>query len=693
MNRLDLTTSDLEAAFERVAENEGCAGVDGITIDDYRRREAKEHAALLTKLRDRTYRPLPLRKIVIEKSPGSGKMRRLLVPAVRDRVLQTAAARALSLSFEEEFLEASFAYRPGRGVDRAVARILQLRDLSFEHIVDADIRQFFDQVDHSLLLDLLRRQEASEEAIELLTLWIRADYWDGARVRPLRRGVAQGSPISPLLANFFLTGFDRALSRKGNHLVRYADDFVILCPTQEAAGAAMEDTRAHLAQLNLALHPEKTRLTHFHEGFTYLGVYFFGNRAWIPWKHAAKAEGRMLFCAQPMPAHLLARYESSRGSTEMELAFAEAKRGRPQPIPAPPHATQPAPGGPLVAYLYITEQGSVLRKSGDRFLVEAAGRVVLDLPYHKLEAVLLFGRVQVTTQAMGELLERGIPLSLFHRQGRYRGSLWPARGAAVSARQSQFALYGDAERSLLMARATVQAKLGNALAVVDRYAGRVETSRAFGERRTVLAHAREAAGTAGSLETLLGVEGTGARAYFDAVMEFNRSPFRWEGRAKRPSPDPLNALLSLTYMLLMNELAGVLHGLGLDAYVGFLHRLEDRRMSLALDLLEPFRHPVADRLVLTLANRGTFAREDFVESPNANGGVVLTQDGLRRFLGLYERWMLGEGERPGYRRALRQECERFLAVARDGAEWRPFAWADWEEDRGEGDGENRAATV
>ena len=150
------TLSDLLAAWERVLENEGCAGADGVTLERF----AHDPEARLGKLLDLVaageYRPFPLLTIVVEKKPGSGQTRTLLVPAVRDRVLQTAAARALSRSFEEEFLECSFGYRPGRSVDRAIARIRELHFQGFEFVVDADIQAFFDNVDHELLFERLR---------------------------------------------------------------------------------------------------------------------------------------------------------------------------------------------------------------------------------------------------------------------------------------------------------------------------------------------------------------------------------------------------------------------------------------------------------------------------------------------------------------------------------------------------------
>ncbi|MBI4902913.1 MAG: CRISPR-associated endonuclease Cas1 [Acidobacteria bacterium] len=144
------------------------------------------------------------------------------------------------------------------------------------------------------------------------------------------------------------------------------------------------------------------------------------------------------------------------------------------------------------------------------------------------------------------------------------------------------------------------------------------------------------------------------------------------GRRKHPSPDPLNALLSFTYTLLGQEVGAVLEALGLDPYYGFLHQPDYGRPSLALDLLEPLRHPVGDRLVMTLANKSVLGEEDFVGRPG--GGMHLTAEGLRRYLDYYETWMMGMAGKKGWRVHLRGEVERFVHGLRHGVEWKPMRW-------------------
>lgn len=661
-----LTITDLETAWERVYENEGCGGADGITVRAFGERAPARLRVLLERIRSGSYLPYPLLQIVIEKQPGTGKTRTLLVPAVADRIVQTAVARELSRSFEEQFLECSYAYRPGRGVDRAIARIRELHLQGYEHAVDADIESFFDEVDHDLLLQRLNAERVPPTHFELLRLWIRGEYWDGQRLHPLRKGIPQGSPVSPILANFFLEELDIDLAKADGKLIRYADDLLVLTRSPAEADEALRRIAAMLERLHLSLKLEKTRVATFAEGFHFLGVYFRGDDIWSPWKNHPK-EGKVLFMAHPMPAPLRRRYEHPAEATAIAAAFRRAWDA------PPPQAEQS--GRSDMAFLYLIQQGSVLRKSGDRLLVEKDGQILLDTPYHKLDHVLVFGNVQVTTQALGELLEKGIAVSLFSRQGTLRGTVNPPRGKNVALRLKHFQASQDGARALRLASALVRGKLANGGAVLERYARREPGSAVVAFQVEIAA-----AGKAGSIAELDGIEGAAARRYFDAVMGFNRSALVWEGRKKHPATDGMNALLSLAYTLLMQEMAALLEGLGLDPCIGFLHQLDYGRPSLALDLIEPYRHPIADRFVLQLVNRKVVGPEQFV-SRAGGAGLYLTPEALIRFFECYEKWMLATPVAGiCFRQRLHHGAEDMARAIRDGGDLTVYAFDHETED-------------
>jgi CRISP-associated protein Cas1 len=670
-----LTRADLLAAFLRVQENAGCAGSDGVTIPRFAARLDREIDTLLTQLAASRYRPLPLLQIEIEKKPGHPQTRLLLVPTVRDRLLQTAVARRLSASFEEDFLDVSHGYRPGRGVDSAVARIQQWRDRGYPYVVEADITGYFDNVDHSLLLAEYAEREPTREFDALLRLWVRAEIWDGDRIRSLPRGIPQGSPLSPLLANLFLADFDAAMGQLPARLVRYADDFVLLCRTKESAEQILAAVAAWMESRQLSLKAEKTGIRNFFSGFTFLGVFFHGDQAFQPWKRD-KREGRIVFMARPMPPRFVARYAQLDGNSTMESAFAAA--GFRQVAPGQEFLTDRPQENQPVAYLYITEQAATVRKSGDRFLVEKSGQVLADLPYHKLEAILLFGGVQVTSQALGEMLEKRITVSFFSRSGRYRGSAVAPVGKDVHLRLAQYALAVDGAASLPLAQRLVAGKIANAAHVLARYAGRNATDES--PALASLADLEKRTAETPSPEVLMGIEGAAARLYFPRLMAYQRSEFAWPGRVKYPSTDPINALLSFTYTLLTQEMSGMLEGHGLDPACGFHHQPDYGRPSLALDLIEPFRGPVADRLVVTILNKKMMTEADFYVGEGK--AVFLKEESLRQFFDWYERWMIHEPKGGGlaFREALRRQAERYARHLQKKAEWVPYDWGEPEEE-------------
>lgn len=329
-----------------------------------------------------------------------------------------------------------------------------------------------------------------------------------------------------------------------------------------------------------------------------------------------------------------------------------------------------------MAFLYITEQGAIVRKSGDRILVEHEGAISLDVPYHKLECILLFGNVQVTTAAMTELLDRFVLLSMFTRQGRFRGSLQPPAARNVELRLAQFELYRDPATAFGVARAIVRRKIGNGVETLRRYLKRDAATHLAGAI-ALLEQSAAATDAAAMVQALDGIEGAAAREYFTALMGVNKSSFGWPGRVKHPATDPINALLSLTYTLLTHEIGGLLEAVGLDAYLGFLHQLDYGRQSLALDLVEAFRHPVADRFVLSLINQNMFAPEDFRPGPDREG-LFLQHESLKRYFGEYEKWMThAPASRPAFRQCLRAEVESLSRAVRGRSMegWKPFDFA------------------
>ncbi len=331
-----------------------------------------------------------------------------------------------------------------------------------------------------------------------------------------------------------------------------------------------------------------------------------------------------------------------------------------------------------MAYLYITEQQSCLRKTGDRLLVTKEDATLLDVQCHKVDGVLIFGNVQVTTQAVHELMEHDIELAILTRTGRLVGQLTSPATKNIELRLNQFRRYDDPGFCLTYARALVSAKIGNGRNVVLAHA-RNHPDPLLNSVAEELARSGQSAAQAVCIDALRGIEGTAARIYFGALSAMIRTDLPFDGRHKRPPTDPVNALLSLGYTMLFNEIAALLDGLGFDPYLGFFHAIDYGRASLAADLMEPFRAPVTDRFTLNLLNLGIFSKEDFKENPRG-GAIYLREAALKRYFAEYESFMIREHSGPAteagvtLRACLRHQAERLAAALRDSIPFEPFFW-------------------
>ena len=272
----------LQTAHARVAANAGCRGSDGVTIARFARYIERNLHDLGNSLAGGLYHPMPLLRFPVPKRSGKGQ-RLLSVPAVRDRIAQTAVFLATREIFEAEFENLSHGYRKGRGVRTALYDIKEWRDKGYRFAVDADIDSYFDSVPHALLLEKLYRLFPQEpQLLHLFEKWIRAEIYDGQRIWTLDKGIPQGSVISPVLANLFLDELDETLTEFGLKLVRYADDFLVLTKTEAEARDAVEITDMMLDDLKLELNPLKTKIVSFDSGFKFLGAIFLYDGIFLP---------------------------------------------------------------------------------------------------------------------------------------------------------------------------------------------------------------------------------------------------------------------------------------------------------------------------------------------------------------------------------------------------------------------------
>ena len=263
-----LAQGNLEDAWNDVRARKGTAGVDGVTIKRWGRNWEERLVNLRRAVMGNTYKPAPLKRFSVPKKNGG--YRHLANLTVTDKVLQRAVLNVLDDLFDPCFLPCSYAYRKGRSAADAVEAICAHRDAGFVWVLDADIDECFDSLDHALLMSYVREQVADPIVLRLTEAWLRV----GRRDPGLARGIPLGAVISPLLCNVYLHRLDQALTALRWLIVRYADDFVVLCRTEHESRLALGEAAATLERIKLQLEPTKTTVASFDTGFDYLGVHF-----------------------------------------------------------------------------------------------------------------------------------------------------------------------------------------------------------------------------------------------------------------------------------------------------------------------------------------------------------------------------------------------------------------------------------
>ena len=676
-------------AWEKVAANRGCAGVDRQTIDQFGRRTEGNLLNLLQQVAQGSYRPLPLRRIAIPKK-GNG-WRILRVPTVRDRIVQQALLNVLHPILDAQFEPVSFAYRPGRSHRLAVEQVTAWHRRGYDWLVDADILSYFDQVEHErLLVEVAERlvgqgeKEAGKRenqgefarvALQLIEQWTTVPTLTPAGLVLPERGIPQGAVVSPILANVYLDDFDQALQDSRFKLVRFADDFVVLGKSQTQVEQAQIKVAELLNSIGLQLHPDKTDITNFDRGFRFLGHAFVGDVV-VPVKRSHPIASRARVEQSPLR---IVHADTPANPSQMQQALLASLKTSQQPIPPPlfvvlGYAVRPDQTveiksseviwNPGMSTLYLIQQGTTVHKEQGRFLLRAPQNQTIEIPIREVEQILVFGNCQLTTQVISVCLDQRITVVYLTQMGDYKGHLWSAEAAGIMPTAAQFERHQDEGFRLETARAIVTGKLENSKQLLLRL-NRKRKLEAVAAIIQALYGDLEAVAAATEINSLRGHEGAAAARYFKALGQLITNPgFVFNGRNRRPPTDPTNSLLSFGYTLLHNHVLSLILAEGLNPYLGNLHGSERKQTFLAFDLVEEFRSVIVDALVMRLVNRKSISPTDF-SWPNEQGGVYLQGAGRRLFLQRFEDRLSQPVSHPdiegmvSYRRVLQLQVRRY----------------------------------
>lgn len=644
----------LEAAWDRVRANDGAAGGDRMTCAAFGLLSRNRLDELHQELVSGRYHPGPVRHVEIDK-PSGGK-RRLTIPCVRDRIAQTAVTQTLVPLLEAEFEDVSFGYRPGRSVKQALQRVYQLRRAGYVHTLDADITACFDSVPHDRLIERLLVSVSQSPLTDLIELWLETGADHG-------RGLPQGSPLSPLLANLFLDQLDEALMETPMRIVRYADDFLVMAKDLAGAEKARKLVETTLHDLGLSLHPQKTALRDYDDTVRFLGTEFVrslvltGGDDTVP---MGETEALLARIAQ------LDREQQEQRDKDAAQRHDERAVGHDRGV----------------STLYVTQKGRRIDLQNHSFAVRETHPAPDGSPDVETLAVLhpsLIDRIEVgnrsdiSLDAMRNALAHGVEVALVNGFGETIGTLTgplPQRATRHLA-QARHAL--DPDLRLALACQFVEGRLKNQRALLRR----INQRRGLAEvdkLATRLGRVMRKLAICRDVHAVMGVEGEATALYWRGFSALLMHGWSLPARKRRPAPDAVNAALGLASAILERDTRSVLLAAGLHPGFGFLHAVRDGGDSLVFDMMEVFRTPLADGAVLEAFNTRVLRAEHFRKF---EGGKRLTAEGQRALIRVYERRAGGlvrspGGDRVTWRRLMLEQSRALSRFLDGGPRFEPF---------------------
>lgn len=649
------TMANLEQAWAKVLANGGAGGGDGVTLRQFLVNAPMRLARLQHALATGHYQPGPLRRVDIPKRDGA--KRGLAIPPIVDRVAQTALLLILAPLIDPEMEDSSFAYRAGRSVQAAVERVRALHAAGQIFLVDADIEDFFDNVPHDKLMVRLAETMTDGPATNLIGLWLEHSAAGG-------RGLAQGSPLSPLLANLFLDRLDEAFADRDAHIVRFADDFVILTASQAGADAAHAKVRRMLAEQGLALNAGKTRVTSFDQGFRFLGHLFVRSLV-LPGQGGDAAD----------EATALMR----------SLAEADERAGRKAAEAEEQEATDRLHGldaGQRVLYITSADRRLSVRNQG--FSVQAGStelggavtwREILALHHNAVDRIELGPDATATMDAQRLALSSDTALAFVNGYGETLGWLAPRFGPRAGRHLAQARHALDPALRLALARRFVDGRIRNQRALLRRL-NRDRQDPAVVKALAGLNGQIRAIDVPRTLAELLGHEGRSAALFWPAFGRLLGGDFNFRVREREKPPDGVNVLLNVTAHLLTRDITVAIERAGLHPGFGMLHGSADGSDGAVYDLMEEFRAPMAESTVAQALSRRAITAQDFVT--REDGGVRLLPAGYTAMLRTYEQSARREvvshrdGKRRTWRGIMLDQAQALAAHVEDRGAYTPY---------------------
>lgn len=550
-------------------------------VEKFEQRIAHNLAELSEALRSGAWRPSKLQRIRIPKPTGGYRL--LGIPSVGDRVVERAVASVVDDVVDCRLSAWCFAYRRGLSVNDAVAALVEARDDGCEAVIRTDLKDCFDRIPLGPLNELLASAIDDVQIQQLIELVM----YRGLERPANAVGIAQGSPLSPLLCNLYLSGADEALYREGIQVIRYADDIAVPFLNGRDATELLEVIRREYGRLGMCLSESKTKVSTFREGVDFL-------------------------------AHRVGQ-STSHGMSETT--------------------------SPTDTTLYVATPGALIRRKGKRIRVERPDERPVSVPFSRTRQLVVFGRVGLTTPFLQAAMQSQIEIIFISDRGQYFGRMDGLVNSDPFLREQQYLRMRDEKWCLELSQAIVRAKILNQrrlLLHLTRRSSRPVVAHSLRSMSILV----DRLGRAATLREVMGCEGRAARNYFSSLGELVGDEWNFKSRQRRPPPDPVNSMLSFGYTILFQEAVSACLAAGLDPYASFLHQPRVGRQSLALDLMEEFRPCIVDSVVARIVRTRALGPNDFTTGDSPTPSCRLNPDARKHLIEALEKRFLTEFAHP-----------------------------------------------
>lgn len=618
-----LNINNLYEAFEHIKNNSDFMGYDGVPMELFEYDFEESIDVYSDKIINGTYKPSPLTGIIINK--GNGKVRALAIPSIKDRILQRSVMQVINDTIEYLLEDNSFAYRKGYSRIGAARAINKYYNAGYKYILESDIESFFDNVNWEILESKLNIIFKDELLINLIMQWVKCDVHYKGKLIKREKGIPQGSAISPLLANLYLDEFDEALNDNFK-LVRYADDFVILCKSIQHAESALEDVKEALANLKLNVKESKTNIVSFDDGFNYLG-YLFVKSVIVEKKNSTTLiNNDVVITESSIP----------KGSWLTLVDFKNVKDIKNISNPIENNIQN------LNSICINLDKYPVYVLNNSEIMVENDTLVLTNnydtkhetksYNFKDINFIVVIGYSKMTLPAIFKLTENNIPIYFCHPNGQIKLNI-PIAKPNFSFWDRQYFISMDKKFILDFAKEIITAKINNHKVLTRR--SNYDYVNPNYEKLILKAE------FANDTEQLLGFEGSSANLFFDFIENSVSDEWSFFGRRKNPPEDPINSLLSFGYTIIYNYISTFLIAEGFNPQIGLYHKSSNRYYPLACDLQEEFRFLI-DSLVLYLVHRNMVSLKDFVIDKSNIYPCLMTKEFRKKYITLIEEKLMTE---------------------------------------------------